>query len=124
MGDCGVGDGKGQVEAKPSRWRLSALIFVEGLVNSARMKIMLVSLVALFNLSAFGAEKWFFVGCRPSAGECFNSCADHRAKSEEHSPLCKDEYPRSGVACYCKVGSEGLDDTAPRTKTGIDFSGR
>ena len=89
------------------------------------MKIMLIALFAMLNVSsALGAEKWFFVGCRPSAGECFNSCADHRAKSETQSPLCQDEYTRSGVACYCKVGSEGLDYSSADPKPRIHFSAR
>ena len=50
-----------------------------------------------------------FVGCRPSVGECYNSCPDHRSQAKAESVYCSNA--NSGidgdVECYCYTGGGG-----------------
>ena len=42
-----------------------------------------------------------FIGCRPSAGECFNSCPrDSRITARRDRKLCGRDR-REPIACYC-----------------------
>ena len=49
-------------------------------------------------------EAGFFIGCRPSPGECQNSCPTREVISKVDPALCDPDEPFSsegGVACYC-----------------------
>jgi hypothetical protein len=49
-------------------------------------------------------EEGFFMGCRPSPGECVSSCPTRKATSKVDPALCDPDDPFSndgGVACYC-----------------------
>lgn len=47
----------------------------------------------------------YFVGCRPSAGECKNSCAERNGKAELDARLCDPTSLAERYACYCPVRS-------------------
>lgn len=53
-------------------------------------------------------KDYVFIGCRPSAGECYNSCPDHRSQARAESSYCAEE--NSGmdgdVECFCFTGGE------------------
>lgn len=42
-----------------------------------------------------------FVGCRPSAGECYNSCPDHRYRFIAPDARCMPDDPHERGACVC-----------------------
>ena len=52
-------------------------------------------------------QDYTFVGCRPSVGECYNSCPDHRSQAKTESSYCEEQ--NSGidgdVECYCFTGA-------------------
>lgn len=44
----------------------------------------------------------YFIGCRPSAGECFHSCPrDSRVEAKRDRKLCGRDR-REPIACYCR----------------------
>lgn len=55
-------------------------------------------------------EGYVFVGCRPSVGECYNSCPDHRSQARTESSYCSRENGGidGDVECFCFTGGEGL----------------
>ncbi len=87
------------------------------------MKLSVMFLVVFLAVPAFASEQGrrpagkvpqtiftpdhkFFVGCRPSVGECFNSCPDHRAMAEEDREKCDPESVWERFACYCLFQGE------------------
>ena len=49
-------------------------------------------------------KNYYSVGCRLSAGECYNSCSDHRYLAFKSEDRCKDDVQGKGdIACYCKI---------------------
>ena len=57
-----------------------------------------------------------FVGCRPSAGECSNSCPDHRSSFLEPDARCPGlgDPPTDTGACLCGGGAPSPDPIPPR----------
>ena len=51
----------------------------------------------------------FYVGCRPSAGECVNSCATRKAYWELDATKCDPHDHFNRLACYCLLNV--LDQT-------------
>lgn len=51
----------------------------------------------------------YFVGCRPSPGECVHSCPTRKAAWHEDKNLCDPEDYRNRLACYCIVGPGVFD---------------
>lgn len=50
--------------------------------------------------------KWLDVDCRPSAGECYNSCPTHNYCAVKDENKCPRPASYSAdVACYCYLGS-------------------
>ena len=46
---------------------------------------------------------YFFVGCRPSAGECKNSCPERNGIFTKKAPkLCEQIKDPDSYLCYCK----------------------
>lgn len=50
--------------------------------------------------------KELYVGCRPSAGECFHSCPTHRALVRVEPENCDPEDYLRRYACYCTFDGE------------------
>jgi hypothetical protein len=44
-----------------------------------------------------------FIGCRPNAGECVNSCPNRQGYGVENTMRCPREAPDGVFACFCKV---------------------
>lgn len=65
--------------------------------------ITILCTLASASTSTLQAERRYYpVGCRPSAGECINSCPERRAMWFEDIAQC--EFDPSGLlACYCLV---------------------
>lgn len=55
-------------------------------------------------------QDYVFIGCRPSVGECYNSCPDHRSQARTESTYCAKENGGidGDVECFCFTGGEGL----------------
>ncbi len=55
-------------------------------------------------------QDYVFIGCRPSVGECYNSCPDHRSQARTESTYCSNENGGidGDVECFCFTGGEGL----------------
>lgn len=53
---------------------------------------------------------YVFIGCRPSVGECYNSCPDHRSQARTESNYCANYLNGldGEVECFCFTGGEGL----------------
>jgi hypothetical protein len=47
-------------------------------------------------------EGSFYVGCRPTAGECVNSCPTRNAWMQEDPGSCPEELGEGTLACYCR----------------------
>jgi len=47
--------------------------------------------------------KKIFMGCRPSPGECINSCPTRRAAWETDATKCDPKDYANKLACYCVV---------------------
>jgi hypothetical protein len=57
-------------------------------------------------------EGYMFVGCRPSTGECYNSCPDHRfLVMTEESKFCPRFVNDGPYECHCVHES---NDEGPR----------
>ncbi len=54
-----------------------------------------------------------FMGCRPSAGECVNSCPDRRGQSEVDPAVCDPSSPYEGLACYCLLETSPIPEGPP-----------
>jgi hypothetical protein len=63
-------------------------------------------------LNGVNSGRCIDVGCRPSIGECANSCADHRWISRVDTEMCGDYMPHR---CYCRVGDSATshDEMSP-----------
>lgn len=46
-------------------------------------------------------EGFMFIGCRPSAGECMNSCPSRSGMAQDSPEICKTGYDLEPFACYC-----------------------
>jgi hypothetical protein len=55
-------------------------------------------------------QDYIFIGCRPSVGECYNSCPDHRSQARTESTYCAQENGGldGDVECFCFTGGGGL----------------
>lgn len=60
-------------------------------------------------------NKKFFVGCRPSPGECVNSCATRRAIWEIDQTKCDPQDHFNRLACYCLIGHDVASATVTRS---------
>jgi hypothetical protein len=48
------------------------------------------------------ADDYDFIGCRPSQGECFNSCNSRKGVSYKHPEVCPVEAGDGEFACFCE----------------------
>ena len=53
----------------------------------------------------FAAPESFFIGCRPTTGECVMSCPERNGFGMTDSVICVDDL--EPVACFCPANSQG-----------------
>ena len=72
-----------------------------------KVSLLLLLLIAeTSSQTIFTRDHKIFIGCRPSLGECFNSCPDHRATAEVNPDRCDEDSIWSRYACYCLFQGE------------------
>ena len=72
------------------------------------MKKLIVLFAPLFITAAMGhsAPESFFIGCRPTTGECVMSCPERNGFGMTDSVICGDDL--EPVACFCPATSQHL----------------
>lgn len=86
------------------------------------MKALLLALSLGFTAVADNnlLEGWekFLVGCRPSPGECVNSCAYRKAEWQLGAAGCDPESYSERYACWCYVPKRGPRPETPPVRGG------